>query len=97
MKNKKRGYDDNSVLALLYDEHKRRYPETIESIQMEIEALYEELYGTHLLNVEEITAVFIGLGEDRCRYAHENGVRVGVQLALDLELDSMMGGCAECF
>ena len=96
MKNRKRAYEDDSVLALLYDEYKRKYPETLESIQREIESLYEELYGTHLLNVEEITAVFIGLGEDRCRYAHENGVRVGVQLALDLELDSMMGG-AECF
>ena len=97
MKNQKRAYDDNSVLALLYDEHKRRYPETIESIQREIEALYEELYGAHLLNAEKVTAVVVAMGEDRCRYAHVAGVRIGVQLALDLELDSMMGGCAECF
>lgn len=95
MKNRKRAYEENSVLALLYDEYKRRYPETVESIQEEIEALYEELYGTHLLNAEEITAVFIGMGEDRCRYAHEDGVRVGVRLAMDLELEtSLMGGCS---
>lgn len=89
---KKREYDDNSILALLYDEYKRIYPETIESIQKEIEALYEELYGHHLLYAEEITAVFVGMGDDRCRCAHEQGIKMGVHLALDLELDSMMYG-----
>jgi hypothetical protein len=94
---KKREYEDDSVLALLYDEHKRTYPETIETIQREIEALYEELYGHHLLNSEEITAVYIGMGEDRCRYAHEAGVKAGVRLALDLELDcTMLGGGCQC-
>ena len=89
---KKRTYEDNSVLALLYDEYKRTYPETIESIQSEIEALHEELYGTHLLNAEAVTAIIVGMGEDRCRYAHEAGVKMGVHLALDLELDSMRMG-----
>lgn len=95
MKNRKRAYEENSVLALLYDEYKRRYSETIESIQREIEALYEELHGSHLLNAEEVTAVVVAMGEDRCRYAHEDGVRVGVRLAMDLELEtSLMGGCS---
>ena len=89
---KKRQYEDNSVLAILYDEYKKTYPETIESIQREIEALHEELYGTHLLNAEAVTAIIVGMGEDRCRYAHEAGVKMGVRLALDLELDSMMMG-----
>ena len=89
---KKRQYEDNSVLALLYDEYKKTYPETTESIQHEIEALHEELYGTHLLNAEAVTAIIVGMGEDRCRYAHEAGVKMGVRLALDLELDSMMMG-----
>lgn len=90
---KRSKYEDHSVLAILYDEYKRSYPETIESIQQEIESLYEELYGHHLLNIEEITAIFVAMGDERCRYAHEHGVKVGVKLALDLELDStMMGG-----
>lgn len=89
---KKRQYEDNSVLALLYDEYKRAYPETIESIQREIEVLHEELYGTHLLNAEEVTAIFVGMGDDRCRCAHEEGIKMGVRLALDLELDGMMMG-----
>ena len=93
---KKRMYEDNSVLALLYDEYKRIYPETIESIQNEIEALYEELYGHHLLNSEEITAIFVGMGDDRCRCAHEEGIKMGVRLALDLELDGMMMGGGAC-
>ena len=89
---KKIEYDDDSVLALLYDAYTRRYPETIESIQQEIEALHEELYGHHLLNSDEITAVIVAMGEDRCRYAHADGIKTGVRLALDLELDSMMMG-----
>ena len=93
---KKRQYEDNSVLALLYDEYKRTCPETIESIQHEIEALHEELYGTHLLNAEEVTAIVVAMGEDRCRCAHEAGVKTGVRLALDLELDSMMMGGSVC-
>lgn len=84
--------EDRSVLALLYDEYKRTYPETAESIQREIETLYQQLYQHHLANPEEIAAVFIGLCDDRARYAYEDGVRCGVQLALDLELDSMMYG-----
>ena len=94
---KKRMYEDDSVLALLYDEYKRAYPETIESIQREIEALHEELYGTHLLNAEEVTAIVVAMGDERCRYAHEDGVRKGVRLALDLELDcTMLGGGYQC-
>ena len=93
---KKREYEDNSVIALLYDEYKRTYPETIESIQREIEALHEELYGTHLLNAEAVTAIIVGMGEDRCRCAHEEGIKMGVRLALDLELDGMMMGGSVC-
>lgn len=90
---KKRVYEDRSVLDLLYDEYTRQYPETIESIQREIEALHEEMYGEHLLNAEEATAIFVAMGDERCRYAHEDGVRKGVRLALDLELDcTMLGG-----
>lgn len=93
---KKREYEDHSILALLYDEYKRTYPETIESIQQEIEALYKELFGHDLLNGDEITAVFVGMGDERCRYAHVEGVKMGVRLALNLELDSMMMGGGAC-
>lgn len=89
---KRKECEDYSILALLYDEYKRTYPESIESIQQEIESLYEELYGHHLLNSEEITAIFVAMGDDRCRYAHQDGIKVGVRLALDLELDTMMMG-----
>lgn len=84
--------EDRSVLALLYDEYKRTYPETAESIQREIETLYQQLYLHHLANPEEIAAVFIGLCDDKARYAYEDGVKCGVQIALDLELESMMYG-----
>ena len=84
--------EDRSVLALLYDEYRRTYPETPESIQREIETLDQQLFAHHLANPEEIAAVFIGLIDDRERYAYEAGVHCGVRLAIDLELESMKYG-----
>ena len=89
--------EDRSVLAILYDEYRRTYPESVENLQREIETLYQHLHQHHLANPEEITAVFVGLCDDRSRFAYEEGIKTGVQLALNLELDSTMGGGAECF
>lgn len=58
-----RNQEDRSVLALLYDEYRRTYPETAESIQREIETLYQQLFAHHLANPEEITSVFVGIHE----------------------------------
>lgn len=91
-------HEDRSVLATLYDEYRRTYPESVENLQREIETLYQQLHLHHLANPEEITAVFVGLCDDRARYAYEEGVKIGVQLALDLELDSILyGGGTACF
>ena len=87
-----RNQEDRSVLALLYDEYRRTYPETAESIQHEIETLYQQLHLLHLANPEEITSVFVGMIDDRERYAYEAGVQCGVRLAVDLQLESMMDG-----
>ena len=84
--------EDRYVLALLYDEYRRTYPESAESIQREIETLYQQLFAHHLANPEEITSVFFGMIDDRERYAYEAGVHCGVRLAIDLELESMMEG-----
>ena len=89
-----RSQEDRSVLALLYDDYRRTYPETAESIQREIETLYQQLHLHHLANPEEIAAVFIGMIDDRERYAYEAGVHCGVRLAVDLQLESMMEGGA---
>lgn len=87
-----RNREDKSVIALLYDEYRRTYPETAESIQREIETLYQRLHLHHLANPEEIAAVFIGMIDDRERYAYEAGVQCGVRLAVDLQLERMMEG-----
>lgn len=87
-----RNREDRSVLALLYDEYRRTCPETTESIQREIETLYQQLHLHHLANPGEITSVFVGMIDDRERYAYEAGVYCGVQLAIDLELECMMYG-----
>ena len=87
-----RTQEDRSVLALLYDEYRRTYPETAESIQQEIETLYQQLHLHHLANPEEIAAVFVGMIDDRERYAYEAGVQCGVRLAVDLQLERMMEG-----
>ena len=84
--------EDRSVLALLYDDYRRIYPESAVTIQREIETLYQQLYLHALANPEVIAAVFVGMIDDRERYAYEAGVKCGVQLALDLELDSTMHG-----
>ena len=87
-----RNREDKSVIALLYDEYRRTYPETAESIQREIETLYQRLHLHHLANPEEIAAVFVGMIDDRERYAYEAGVQCGVRLAVDLQLERMMEG-----
>ncbi len=87
-----RNQEDRSVLALLYDEYRRTYPETAESIQREIETLYQQIHLHHLANPEEIAAVFTGMIDDRERYAYEAGIQCGVRLAVDLQLESMMDG-----
>lgn len=87
-----RNQEDRSVLALLYGYYRKIYSETAESIQREIETLYQQLHLHHLANPEEIAAVFIGLIDDRERYAYEAGVQCGVRLAVDLQLESMMEG-----
>ena len=87
-----RNQEDRSVLALLYDEYRRTYPETAESIQREIETLYQQLFAHHLANPEEIARVFVGLIDDRERYADEAGVQCGVRLAVDLQLETMLDG-----
>ena len=87
-----RNPEDRSVLALLYDEYRRTYPETAESIQQDIETLYQQLHLHHLANPEEIAAVFIALVDDRERYAYEAGVQCGVRLAVDLQLETMLYG-----
>lgn len=87
-----RNQEDRSVLAMLYDEYRRTYPETAESIQREIETLYQQLHLHHLANPEEITSVFVGMIDDRERYAYEAGMQCGVRFAIDLGLESMMEG-----
>ena len=87
-----RNQEDRSVLALLYDEYRKTYPESAESIQREIETLYQQLHLHHLSNPEGITAVFVGMIDDRERYAYEAGVHCGVRLAIDLQLETMLDG-----
>ena len=84
--------EDRSVLALLYGEYRRGYPQITISVQREIEGLYQQLYSYVPDNIEEITAVCIGMCDDSARYAYEAGIRCGVQLAMDLELDRSMHG-----
>lgn len=92
MSTNNRNHEDRSMLALLYDEHSRMYPQVTLSVQREIETLYRQLYGHAPENVEEITTVVMGMCDDRNRFSFEEGVKCGVRLALDLELDSTMCG-----
>ena len=90
--NNNRTREDRSVLALLYGEYRREYPQITLSVQREVEDLYQQLYNYVPDNVEEITAVCIGMCDNSARYAYEAGIRCGVRLALDLDLDRTMHG-----
>lgn len=85
-------HEDRSILALLYDNYRRAHPQITISVQREIEDLYRQLYDYVPDNIEEITSICIGMCNDSARYAYEAGIRCGVQLALDLELDRSMHG-----
>ena len=85
-------HEDRSILALLYDNYRRAHPQITISVQRGIEDLYRQLYDYVPDNIEEITAVCIGMCDDSARYAYEAGIRCGVQLAMDLELDRSMHG-----
>ena len=85
-------HEDRSILALLYDNYRRAHPQITISVQREIEDLYRQLYKYVPDNIEEITAVCIGMCDNSARYAYEAGIRCGVQLALDLELTGTMHG-----
>ena len=87
-----KNHEDRSILALLYDNYRRAHPQITLSVQREVEDLYRQLYDYVPDNIEEITAVCIGMCDDSARYAYEAGIRCGVRLALDLELDSAMYG-----
>ena len=87
-----RNREVRSVLALLYDNYRKTYPETAESVQREIETLYQQLHLHHLSNPEGITAVFIAMIDDRERYAYEAGIQCGVRLAVDFQLETMLDG-----
>lgn len=80
------------MLALLYDEYRRTYPEITLTVQREIEDLYQQLYSYVPENIAEISTVCIGMCDDSARYAYEAGVHCGVRLAVDLQLESMMEG-----
>lgn len=87
-----KNHEDRSILALLYDNYRRAYPQITLSVQREVEDLYRQLYDYVPDNIEEITAVCIGMCDDSARYAYEAGIQCGVQLAMDLELDRSMHG-----
>lgn len=88
----RRKHEERSVIALLYDEYKRMYPEAISEMQREIEELYQQMHHQHLENSGKVTLLVNAMCDDRARYAYEAGVRCGVHLALDLELDGLMFG-----
>lgn len=84
--------EDQSMLAPLYDEHCQTYPTTVASMRRMIEQAYKDLYGSLPENIEQVTAVLTAIFEDENRFAFEEGIRTGVQLALDLELVNLSRG-----
>ena len=88
----KRNLEDHPLLALLYEDYCRMYPQNIDFMQCEIETVYYCLHQRHLPNAEEIAAAILDICNRQSRCAYEEGLRTGVQLTLELELDRILTG-----
>lgn len=83
---------DQSTLEPLYMEYRRFCAETTGLLQREIAEMYHRLYQRYPDNPDEITAVFVSICDEKSRNAFSAGVKCGVLLALELELDSIVNG-----
>ena len=84
---------EHAVLALLYDDYRRLYPQNINVMQCEIESVYHHLHQHHLPNAEEIAAVVLDICDCKSKLAFQEGLKTGVQLAMELELDQILIRC----
>ena len=87
MRNQNGQQETRSVLGRMYDHYRATYPTTLESIRHTAERMFRELHGQALEQPEQVAMVIMGMLEEETRFAYEDAIRVGVQLALALELD----------
>lgn len=79
--------EDNSMLGWLYDQSRRSYGQDPQNVQQEFEMLYESLAGIALDETDQLVLTVRDLCEVHARAAFADGVKIGVRLARDLELD----------
>lgn len=79
--------EDNSLLGWLYDGYCLSHGQDPQSIQHEFESLYESLDGIALDETDQLILTVRDLCNAHARTTFADGVKIGVRLARDLELD----------
>lgn len=86
MNDKTLGTERNAFLGWLYEAYRECHPEEHAVIKADFEELYSAMNGMPLADMDRVIDPVCTLCRDHEREGFCEGVRVGVQLALDLGL-----------
>lgn len=86
MKDRKMGVERDGILGWIYDMYQESHPAEHEVIKRDFEELYNTMNGMPLVEMDQIIYPVCALCRDYERIGFCEGVRLGVQLALDLGL-----------
>ena len=76
--------DADSVLAMLYECHNENNPYDNEQIRTDFEALYQQMNGLPLQEVDRVIYPVCALCRDHERAGFVEGIRIGVLLAQEV-------------
>ena len=74
-----------SILALLYEAYEEAHPMDDETIHADFEELYRQMNGMTIREMDRVVYPVCTLCRDHERSGFEHGMRVGFQLATELQ------------
>ena len=77
--------DGESILTMLYECHNENNPYDNEQIKADFHALYEEMNGIPLREMDQIIYPVCKLCRDHEKAGFVEGIKIGIQLASELE------------
>lgn len=77
---------DNAIIGWLYEVYREQHPTEHDVIKENFAKLYEAMNGIPLAEVDRIIYPVCMLSQDHERIGFCEGVRIGVQLAIDLQM-----------
>lgn len=78
--------EDHTILGWLYEIYSQAHPNDNEAIKQDFNHVYQAMHGKSLREIDEVIYPVCTLCSDYARFAFVDGVRVGVQLAIELEI-----------